>query len=170
VVYRVAKVRAAGTSSFDEAKDEALDLVKRQKALQLVREELDGKRALLAAGLAAAAPAVGGSLQEVKDHRSGTAIPSIGVSQAVEEAVSTTAPGALTPVVLVGERGAALARVVAKNAMDRATFARDKASVRAGLVSSQTEQLIATLLAEAKRKSPPVINTELIDRFRPQRG
>lgn len=170
VVYRVAKVRAAGTSSFDEAKDEALDLAKRQKALQLVREELDGKRALLAADLAAAAPAVGGSLQEVKDHRSGTAIPSIGVSQAVEEAVSTTAPGALTPVVLVGERGVAVARVVAKNAMDRSTFARDKASVRAGLVSNQTEQLIATLLAEAKRKSPPVINTELIDRFRPQRG
>lgn len=170
VVYRVAKVRPAGTSPFDEATEEARDLAKRQKALQLVRQELESKRVQLAAGLAAGAAAVGGSVQEVRDHRYGTAIPSLGVSEAIEEAVSATAAGTLTPVIQVGERGAALAKVVVKTAMDPAAFARDKATIREAMVSSQTEQLIATMMAEAKRKNPPVINTELVDRFRPRRG
>ena len=169
VVYRVAQVRTQGTTPFDEAKDEAREAAKRNKALALVRAEIEARRgALLAADLEAQAPALGGTYQKLTEHRRGSSMPGIGMSEQLEDAIFTTPVQGLTPVVDIGERGVALARVTAKKASDAGTLADDKAMMRQSMVQDQLEKLLGSVLSEAKRENPVTINNQVIDRFKRQ--
>ena len=171
VVYRVAKVRPAGTAPFSEAKDEAMEAAKRAKALETLRAELEGKRATLsAAPLAGQAAALGGAAQTVNDHRRGTAISGVGTAPRLEDAVFAAAVNTLTPAVVVGERGVAVARVTGKKAFDPAAFAKEKAALRDSMVREEMQQLVTSMISEAKRDNPVTINPDVVDRFKPRRG
>ena len=171
IVYRVAKVRPAGTTPFADAGSEAMDGAKRLKALEALRLELEGKRAALASGpLAAQAAALGGTAQTVTDHRRGAAIPGIGPAATLDDAVFATAVNALTPAVTVGDRGVAIAKVTAKKAFDPQAYAAAKAALRESMVQEAMSRMISSMLAEAKRQNPVTINPEVVDRFKPKRG
>ncbi len=171
IVYRVAKVRPAGTTPFAEAASEAMDGAKRTKALETLRRELESKRAALESGpLAAQAAALGGTAQTVTDHRRGAAIPGIGAASTLDDAVFAAAVNSLSPVVVVGDRGVAIAKVTAKKAFDPQAYAAAKASLRQSMVQETMGRLISSMLAEAKRENPVTINPEVVDRFKPKRG
>ena len=171
IVYRVAKIRAAGTTPFDEAKEEAREDVKREKAVARLASTLEAKRAALAAAsLKEQAPLLGGTFQDVKDHHRDSAIPGIGASKALEAAVFATPAGALTPVVKVGQRGAAIARVTTAKLMDRGAFAKEEGALRDSMVKTEVQRLLTAMRDEAKRENPVVPNVELLDRFKPKRG
>jgi peptidyl-prolyl cis-trans isomerase D len=169
VVYRIAQTRPSGTTPFEEAKDEAKDAAKRAKALALVRADIEAKRAsLLTANLETEAPALGGSFQRIPDHRRGAAMPGVGAADPLEDVLFGTPVQALTPVVAIGERGVAIARVTAKKTIDATTFAKDKASVRDSMVQDELQKLLSSMLAEAKREHPVTVNNQLLDRFKRQ--
>jgi len=171
IVYRVAKVRPAGTTPFDEAKEEARDAAKRGKALDRLAQDLDAKRGALAAGsLKEQATALGGIEQEVKDQHRGAAIPGVGMARGLEDAVFATSVGSLTPVVKVGERGVAVARVTAKKLVDPQELAKNKATIRDSMVRTELDRLLSAMLDEAKRRNPVTVNPEVVDRFKPKRG
>ncbi len=171
IVYRVTKVRPAGTTPFAEAKDEAADGAKRAKALETLRRELDAKRATLESQpLAAQAAALGGVAQTVSQHRRGTTIPGVGASPRLDDAVFAAAVNSLTPAVPIAERGVAVAKVTAKKAFDAEAFAREKAALRDSMVKEELDQLITSMVAEAKRENPVTINPGVVDRFKPKRG
>ncbi len=171
VVYRVAKIRPAGTAPFAEARDEAMEAAKRAKALEALRLELEAKRATLATGpLSGQAAALGGAVQTVNDHRRGTAIPGVGMAPRLEDAVFATAVNGLTPAVAVGERGVAIARVTGAKAFDPAAFAKEKAALRDSMVRDEMQKLVTSMIVEAKRENPVTINSEFVDRFKPKRG
>ncbi len=102
--------------------------------------------------------AFGGKAQSVTDHKRGAAIPSVGASQAVEEAVFATAVGGLTPMVEVGDRGVAVARVQAKKSVDPAAFASEKPALRTSLAQEEMQRLLQSILAEARREKDVTIN------------
>jgi peptidyl-prolyl cis-trans isomerase D len=169
VVYRVAQMRPEGTTPFEEAKDEAKESAKRSKALGIVRAEIEAKRGtLLVANLEQQAPALGGIFQRVTDHRRGASMPGIGVSDLLEDAIFATPVQALTPLVVIGERGVALARVTAKQAADPTTLAAEKATLRQAMVQDQLEKLLTSVLSEAKREHPVTINNAVVDRYKRQ--
>jgi peptidyl-prolyl cis-trans isomerase D len=169
VIYRVAQTRPAGTTPFEEAKDEAMDAAKRAKALEIVRADLEAKRAsLLTANLETAAPTVGGTFQRVPEHHRGTPMPGMGASDQLEDAIFSTPPDALTPVVVIGERGVAVARVTAKKGFDRAAFEKEKGTLRSSMVQDELQKLLASMLAEAKRQNPVTVNNQVLDRFKRQ--
>ncbi|MDD5562862.1 MAG: peptidyl-prolyl cis-trans isomerase [Thermoanaerobaculaceae bacterium] len=171
IVYRVAKVRPAGTTPFADAMSEAMDGAKRVKALDALRREIDAKRAALASGpLAAQAAALGGTAQTVADHRRGAAIPGIGPAATLDDAVFDTAVNALSPAVAIGDRGVAIAKVTAKKAFDPQAFAAAKNALRQSMVQEAMGRLIGSMVAEAKRENPVTINPEVVDRFKPKRG
>lgn len=171
IVYRVAKVRPAGVTPFEEAKEEAREAVKRTKALEALRKDLEGKRASLGVGpVNAQAVGLGGTVQTVSDHRRGASIPSVGVSRNLDDAVFATPVNALTPVVTVGDRGVAVARLTAAKPFDPQTFAKEKAALRDSMAKEELNRMFSALLAEAKRANPVVINPEVVDRFKPKRG
>ncbi|HVN75246.1 MAG TPA: peptidyl-prolyl cis-trans isomerase [Thermoanaerobaculaceae bacterium] len=171
IVYRVAKIRPAGTAPFAEAKDEAMEAARRVRALETLRAELDAKRPALTGGpLAGQAAALGGSAQSVTDHRRDTAIPGIGAAPLLDDAVFATAVNALTPAIPVGERGVAIARVTSKKAFDPAAFAKEKPALRDSMVREEMLRLISSMIAEAKRENPVTINPDVVDRFKPKRS
>ncbi len=170
-VYQVAKIRPAGVTPFAEAKDEARQDALREKALAAVAKELEGKRAALpAGGLGALAAPLGGTVETVADHHRGDSTPGVGISPAFDEAVFATALGSLTPVVTVGDRGVAIARITAKKPFDAAAFAKEKGALKDSMAKEELDQMLTSLLAEAKRANPVVVNPEVIDRFKPRRG
>jgi peptidyl-prolyl cis-trans isomerase D len=169
VIYRVAQTRPAGTTPFEEAKDEARDAAKRAKAIEVVRADLEAKRAtLLTANLETVAPTLGGTFQKVPDHKRGAAVPGVGAADQLEDALFAAAPQALTPVVVIGERGVALARVTAKKGIDEVTFGKEKAALRDSMVQDELQKLLASVLAEVKRENPVTVNNAVIDRFKRQ--
>jgi peptidyl-prolyl cis-trans isomerase D len=169
VIYRVAQVRSAGTTPFDEAKEEARESVKRVKAVELLRAELEAKRgALLGGSLESQAAALGGTFQALNEHRRGSAVPGVGASQAFEDALFATASGALTPAVAVGERGVAIGRVSSKKTVDAAAFAKEKGELKVSLAQDELQQLLAAMLAEAKRESGVSVNNDVVGRFKRQ--
>lgn len=167
IVYRVAQFRKAGTTPFEEAKQEAEEGARREKAVALLRQELEGRRANLAsAAFSTVAPLVGGVANTVSDHTRGAAIPGVGVAQALEDAVFATPVGGVTAVVGVGERGVAVAKVTAKTTVSQQEFERDKETIRTSLVQSELEKLLGAMLAEEKREHPPTVNQALLARFK----
>ena len=171
IVYRVARVRPAGVTPFEEAKEEAREAVKRTKALEALRKELEAKRVSLGVGpLNAQAVGLGGTVQTVSDHRRGASIPSVGVSRNLDDAIFATPVNALTPVVTVGDRGVAVARLTAAKPFDPQAFAKEKATLRDSMAKEDLNRMLSALLAEAKRANPVVINPEVVDRFKPKRG
>ena len=170
-VYQVAKVRPAGVTPFAEAKDEARQDALHEKALAALAKELESKRAALpAGGLGALATPLGGTVETVTDHHRGDSTPAVGISPAFDEAVFATAANSLTPVVTVGDRGVAIARITAKKPFDPTVFAKEKAALKDSMAKEELDQMLTSLLAEAKRANPVVVNPEVIDRFKPRRG
>jgi peptidyl-prolyl cis-trans isomerase D len=171
IVYRVAKARPAGVTPYAEAKDEAREAVKRVKSLEALQRDIEAKRGTLATGpLGAQAAGLGGAVQTVTDHHRDASITGVGVSRALDDAVFSTPVNTLTPVVAVGERGVAVARVTAAKPFDRQAYAKEKAALRDSLAKEEMNRMLVALLAEAKRARPVVINTEVVDRFKPRRG
>jgi peptidyl-prolyl cis-trans isomerase D len=171
IVYRVAKVRAAGTAPFDEVVAEAREGATRAKAVELLKAELDGRRALLATGtLADHEASLGGRVESVTDHRRGAAVPQVGSSPQLDDAVFATASGGLTPAVAIAGRGAAIARVTALQAVDPAAFAREKDDFRRTMVQDGVDRMLRAMMAAEKRDNPPEINNELLERFKPRQG
>ncbi len=170
-VYRVAKIRPAGVTPFAEAKDEARQAAMRVKALEALAKDVESRRAALSSDpLGAQAGALGATVQTVTDHHRGDSTASVGISRALDEAVFATPVNSLSPVVTVGERGVSIARVTAKKPFDADGFAKAKAALAASMVKEELNQMLTSLLAEAKRANPVVINPEVTDRFKPKHG
>ncbi|HPC84232.1 MAG TPA: peptidyl-prolyl cis-trans isomerase [Thermoanaerobaculaceae bacterium] len=169
IVYRVASVRKAGVTPFEEASPQALEAVKRQRALEATAAELEVMRPGLGAGnLQTTATALGGRVEQFTDHRRGAAVSGIGASQAFDEAVFGTPVGGITPVVKLADRGAVVARISAQTLADPAQLERDRASLRESLVQTEVQRLEQAMLAEAKREQAVTINKALLARFRPE--
>lgn len=167
VVYRVEKTRKAGQTPFEEAKEEALEGARRLKALERLKGELEARRGQPLEQLAAM---YGVQVTPVKDHYRGTSIPGVGVAQVLEEAVFATPVGGVTEVVVVGERGVALAKVEAKKVVGPEELAAGRESLRRSMVEDELAKLLDALLAEAKRNQPMTVNRDLVERFKPTQG
>jgi peptidyl-prolyl cis-trans isomerase D len=171
IVYRVAKVRAAGTAPFDEVAAEAREGATRTRAVELLKTELDGRRTLLATGTLADHQAeLGGRVESVTDHRRGGAVPQVGASPQLDDAVFATAAGSLTPAFAIAGRGAAIARVTALQAVDPGALAREKDDFRRTMVQDSVDRMLRAMMAAEKRDNPPEINNELLERFKPRQG
>lgn len=169
IVYRVAAVRKAGVSPYEEAKAQAVEIVKRQKALEATAAELEARRASLAgADLQAAATAMGGRIEKFDNHQRGAAVPGLAASQALDAAIFSTPIGGLTPVVKVGERGATVIKITAQKLADPAQLERDRPSLRDSLVQTEVQRLQQSMLAELKREQSVTVNTALLARFKPE--
>lgn len=169
ILYRVAQVRKAGLSPFEEVKAQALEGAKREKAAVACAQELEGRRASLAGSdLQAVATSLGGRVEKFSDHRRGVAISGVGASPALDDAVFATPVNGISQVVKITDRGATVVRVTALKLADPVQLEKDKPSLRDGLVQTEVQRLQQSLLAEAKRQQNVTINSALLARFKPE--
>jgi len=171
IVYRVAQVKKAGVLPFAEAKEIAVEAVRRRRAVALLQQRVDQVRqGAQGDDLPAMVSLLGGRVQVVTDHRRGAAVPGVGVAAALEEAVFATPVGGLTPVVAVGERGVAFARVQSKKEIDPAAFAREAASLRETMVQDEVQKVISAFISRARQDHKVKVNSEVVDRYKTRRG
>jgi len=171
IVYRVAQVKKAGVLPFAEAKDIAVEAVRRRRAVALLQQKVDQiRQGARGDDLPALVAPLGGRVQVVTDHRRGAAIPGVGAAATLEDAVFATPVGALTPVVVVGERGVAFARVNSKKEIDQAAFAREAASLRETMVQDEVQKVISAFIARARHEHKVTVNSEVVDRYKPRQG
>lgn len=168
VVYKLVRVRKAGTAPFEDVKDEALEGARRLQALELLGTRL--QEVLDTDTWRQDAEAQGAIVQEVSGHSRGNSIPGVGMASAVESAVFAAEVGDVTPVIPVGERGVAAARVTARTTVGPEELAAEMENVRQEMVQEELGRLMAASLNEAKRRNPPVINPDLVERFGPRQG
>ncbi len=169
IVFRVAATRKAGVTPFADAKAQAEEGAKRAKALDELTAALQGRRASLSAdGLAALAKEYDTAVRTATDLKRGQAIPGVGQSVALEDAVFATKADAFTPVVRVGDRGVALARVTAVKTVSRAAFDAAAPQLRETMVQNQVQTLLASILDQLRREHPVVVNPAVVDRFKPR--
>jgi peptidyl-prolyl cis-trans isomerase D len=167
IVYRLDATRKAGPTPFEEAKTEAIEAVKRGKAVEQLRAEVEAKTAGLAGKpLAEVATAVRGRVETAKEHHRGAALPGGGSSKAMDEAVFTTPVGGTTKAVSIGDRGVAVAHITALSLMDQTKFATDKDGLRKSLIQEQSQNLLYAMLQDARKEFPVVINPEVLERFK----
>ncbi len=167
IVYKLEATRKAGPAPFEEAKTEAIEAVKRQKAVEQLRLEVEAKKVQLAGKpLADLAAAVRGRVEPVKDHHRGAALPGGGSSQAMDDAILATPVGGTTPIIAIGDRGVAMASVTAVARIDQGKFATDKEGLRESMTQEETQSLLYSLLQDARKEFPGVINPEVLERFK----
>ena len=169
IVFRVEEKRKAGVTPFADAKAAAEEGAKRAKALDELTKALEGRRAgLTPDGLAALAKEYGTSVRTATDLKRGQAIPGVGQSVALEDAVFATKADAFTPVVRIGDRGVALARVTAVKTVSKAALDAAAPQLRETMVQNQVQTLLASILDQLRREHPVVVNPEVVDRFKPR--
>lgn len=171
IVYRVAEVRKAGVTPFDEARPAVEQAAKRQKATEQLEAAFARQRsAAPTEAIGALAEEYGVTAREVADHKRGQAIPGVGTSQELETAAFSTPEGGVTEPVVVSDRGVAIAKVTAKKSVDPALLARDKDSLRESIVQERVQRLLAAMILEQRRESPLDVNPDVMDRFKPRQG
>jgi len=171
IVYQVAEVRKAGVTPFDEARLEAEQAAKRQKATEQLEAAFERQRDASPSGaIDALAAEYGATPREVAGHKRGDVIPGVGASQEFETAAFATPEGGVTAPVVISDRGVAIARVMAKKSVDPALFARDKESLRESIVQERVQRLLAAMILEQRREHPLNVNPGVVDRFKPRQG
>lgn len=171
IVYRVSQVRKAGVLPFEEARESAMEVLRRRQAVAVLSQRVEEARGAVGAeDLSAIVARLGGRVQTVTDHRRGAAVPGVGVAVALEDAVFAAPAGAVTPVVAVGERGVAFARVQSKQEMDQAGFAREAAGLRESMVQDEVQKVISSFVSRARRDHKVTVNSDVVDRYKPRQG
>jgi hypothetical protein len=167
IVYRLDTTRKAGPTPFEEAKNEALEAVKRTRAVDRLKAEAETRLAALGAKpLTELATALRGRVEQVKDHRRDAAMPNVNTSKPLDDAVFATPAGMVTPVVRIGDRGVAVAKITEVNLMDASKFDGEKESLRKTMIQDESQNLLLSLLQDTRKDFPVAINPDVLERFK----
>jgi len=112
---------------------------------------------------------VGVTLTPVRSHKRGQPISGVGPSHELDEAIFSAHSGAVVGPVAIPNRGAAVARVEALTVLGPEELRAAMASTRKALENQRVNDLISSILEEARRETVITVNQQLINRFAPQK-
>lgn len=167
MVWQLREVQPAGVPPFEDVRAAVEQAVRRQKALEAAteraaevavewRDGADGE---------ALAERLNITLAEPRGHRRGSTVAGVGVAPALDRAVFTSESEAVVGPVQIGDRGAAVARVLELDLVDAAELDRERDRVRGQLVAERAEMLLRSILNERRSDTVVTVNNELMERF-----
>jgi len=167
MVWQLQAVEPAGVPPFEDVRAAVEQAVRRQKALAAAAERADEIAAEWRAGAAGAGLADGldTTLAEARGHRRGSPVTGVGVAPALDRAVFAAEPDTVVGPVQVGDRGAAVARVLELDLVGDAELERERDRIRERLVTERAEMLLRSILNERRRDTVVTVNNELMERF-----
>jgi len=172
IVWQLDEVRPAGVPPFEDVRTAVEQRVRREKAMDLAAEEgrILAERWRQGEDAEALAKEFGSAVTEVRDHRHGAPVGTIGVLSAVDQAVFSTQEGAVLEPIRVGARGVVVSRVNQLTLIDPEDLEREMESVRANLMAERADRLLRSILNERRRETSITVNNELMQRFAPTRS
>ncbi len=170
IVWQLDEVKPAGVPPLDEIRDDVVAKVRRDKALALAQQAAAKLADQWRGGgdPAELAKEVGSTLTPVAQHRRGTAIPGLGLSLGLDDAVFAAAPDRVLDPVALGERGYLVVKVTKLDAVTPDEMAKEMPQVRARLVTQRVNDLLTSILNERMRATVITVNQQLMDRFAPK--
>jgi peptidyl-prolyl cis-trans isomerase D len=169
MVWQLSQIRPEGIAPFEDVRTEIEQALRREKAIE--------KTAVEAADLIrqwraeedtqALAEKFDGNPVEARDHRWGTAVGTLGVANAVDEAVFSASVGEVVGPIRLGTRGVVVAKIQRLVSMDDAEFEQQRDDIRSRLQAERAQGLLRAMLDERRRDTVITVNNELMERFAP---
>jgi len=169
MVWQLSQIMPAGVPDLEEVRAQVEQELRRERALELTTASAADLAERWRAGEAidALVEEYGGTSTEVRDHRRGAAIGSIGGALALDDLVFAASVGTVVGPVQLGSRGVAVARVERVQAMDTAEFEQERDGIRTQLQVQRAQFLLQSILEERRRDTVVTVNDELLGRFAP---
>jgi peptidyl-prolyl cis-trans isomerase D len=153
MVWQLKEIRPAGVAPFEDVRLQVEQDLRRELAIDIAAARAAdlGRRWSEGGDATTLAEEFDGTASQARDHRWGQPVGSIGPAAALDEAVFSGVEGEVTGPVLIGGRGAAVARVETLRRLgpDELTSTRD--AVRARLVAERAQLLLVAILNERRR-------------------
>jgi peptidyl-prolyl cis-trans isomerase D len=147
----VTEVKPAALPALDQVRDKVRDDVIRTKAVEVARQRADTMAAAARGNFAAAAKAAGVEVKTTELITRGSALPEVGVNQAVEDAVFALKPGD-TSAPIATDNAVVVAKVVERQDVKPEDMATGKAAVADDLRQQRQNQFFGAYMAKAKEK------------------
>lgn len=153
----VVETKPSGLPTLAEVRDKVSDDVARVKAVDLAKAKAATMAQAAKGNFAAAAKAAGVEMKSTELITRGTALPEVGVSKAVDDAVfalrvnETTAP-------IATENAVVVARVKERQDLKPEDMATSRASLRGELMSQRGNEFFAAYMTKAKDKLTVTFN------------
>jgi len=143
---------AARVPTLAEVKERVTNDLKRKKAQDLARTRAQASAASLkaSADFAGAAKAAGLTLRTAENLARGAAIPEVGPSPAVDQAVFSLPVGAVSEPITT-PNGAVVVRVASRSDVPAADLAKNRDAIRRELASQKRSQFFASYMTKAKQ-------------------
>ncbi len=150
--------------SFEEAKDEILNIVKKQKAIEEAVKKLNAIR-LKSPDFETAMKDAGLEIKTLDPYKKGAYLPGVGPSQSFEEKISALKQGEATEAIAV-PAGATVIKVVKDLAADEKKFAEEKDTFRQRIVEQKAEAQRNDYLEKLRNKL--AVNLETMKKLFPE--
>ncbi len=171
IVWQLKEVQPEGIPAYEVVKAEVEQEIRREKALVIATErgqELAEQWRVEGVETQTLAEKFDGTIVPARDHRRGTAIGTVGVLPAVDEAVFSAKDGDIVGPVSIGDRGVFVVKVEKLTLIDPEQFATEKDTIRTRLMRERATRLMSSMINERRRDTVVTVNNELMERFAPQ--
>lgn len=147
----LAEIKPPATPKLDEVKDKVKEDVIRQKAVEIARAKAATMAQTAKSNFAAAAKSAGVEVKTTDFVTRGTALPEVGVSPAVDNAVFALKTGD-TSAPIATDNAVVVAHVKERQDPSSANEAADKENLRAQLLEQKRGEFFASYMSKAKQK------------------
>ncbi len=153
MVWQLKEVRPEGVAPYEDVRQQVEQSLRHRIALEIATERAEElARAWTEGGdVEALTETFNGTSAQARDHRWGSPVGTIGSATALDEAVFASDEGGIIGPVLVGDRGAVVARVETLRLIGPEEMANEHDSVRARLLAERAQQLLVSMLNERRR-------------------
>jgi peptidyl-prolyl cis-trans isomerase D len=167
MVWQLADVQPEGVRPFEDVRGEVEQKLRQARALDLCQAAADELASQWRDGgdAEALAEEAGSTVVAARDHRRGTAITGIGVSNVVEEKVFAASDGEVIGPVRIGDRGSLVAKVESVRRVEPSEIAKELEATRERLVGERANQLLQSILNERKRDTVVTVDNRFMERF-----
>lgn len=147
----VTEIKPAALPTLDEVRDKVREDVIRTNAVDVARQRAETMAKNARGNFAAAAKAAGVEVKTTELITRGTALPEVGINQAVEDAVFGLKPGETSGPIST-DNAVVVARVVEKQDVKPEDMATGKAAVADDLRTQRQNQFFAAYMTKAKER------------------
>ena len=157
----LAEVQAPHAPKLDEVKPKVREDVIRTKAVELARAKAQAVSQQGKANFAAAAKAAGVEVKKTELIARGTALPDVGVSGVVDDAVFALNLGDVSAAIAT-DSAVVVAHVVEKQAGTPEGLAAERDTLRGQLLQQSRQEFFASYMTKAKTKMKIVVNDAVV--------
>jgi peptidyl-prolyl cis-trans isomerase D len=169
MVWQLAEIRPEGIQPFEDVQLAVEQSLRRQRALELARQQASVLAERWQAGEDATVVAqeIGSTVTEAAGHRRGTQVGNLGILPAIDSVVFDAAVGDVLEPVDVGNNGIMVVRVTNAVRADEGELAAEMENLRARLMADRAGQLMRSILNERRRDTVVTVDNDLLQRFAP---